>query len=427
MPDPDLLERMRADWNQRAREDPHYYVAFGRRRQADPEFFATAAPIVTLLEAELPRLPGRVAALEIGCGPGRLLRPMSRHFREIHGVDVSDEMIRLAREKLRGLPNTHVHATTGAELSLFASDTFDFVYSYAVFQHIPSREVVFRYLEESCRVLKPDGILRCQINGLPPTAARYTTWEGVRIAAEEVADFARRHDLQLLALEGALTQYMWITLRKRPHGWSQSLTPRSHAARLRAIVNTHTGEAVAPVSGPYAALSLWIEQLPPDCDLNNLEVAADGRHCRLTYLGHPAFDGLVQLNATLPPDMRTGLVPVQVRWLGEPLAAGWTRLIPPGPAVPLLSSLTDGINLLAERRCESGTLKAVVENVRRPGQFAAEIGGRPVRDLDVFCTDPSAGRYEFNFRLPEGIAPGAHPLVLRIGRRLLAGFPVEVA
>ena len=26
------------------------------------------------------------------------MRPMSRHFGEIHGVDVSDEMIRLARE-----------------------------------------------------------------------------------------------------------------------------------------------------------------------------------------------------------------------------------------------------------------------------------------------------------------------------------------
>ena len=53
-------------------------------------------------------------ALEIGCGPGRLMRPMSRHFGEIHGVDVSDEMIRLAREKLRGMPHAHAHRTTGA-------------------------------------------------------------------------------------------------------------------------------------------------------------------------------------------------------------------------------------------------------------------------------------------------------------------------
>ena len=34
---------MRADWNERAREDANYYVAFGRREQDDDEFFATAA------------------------------------------------------------------------------------------------------------------------------------------------------------------------------------------------------------------------------------------------------------------------------------------------------------------------------------------------------------------------------------------------
>ena len=43
MDDPDVLERMRADWNERAGEDANYYVAFGRREQDDEEFFATAS------------------------------------------------------------------------------------------------------------------------------------------------------------------------------------------------------------------------------------------------------------------------------------------------------------------------------------------------------------------------------------------------
>src|SRR5712672_1421147 len=101
----------------------------------------------------------------------------------------------------------------GAGLALYRDEFFDFVYSYAVFQHIPSRDVVFSYLTEARRVLKPGGILRCQINGLPPTAKQYTTWEGVRISAGEVAEFASSHDFQLLALEGAETQYMWVTFR----------------------------------------------------------------------------------------------------------------------------------------------------------------------------------------------------------------------
>ena len=76
---------MRADWNERAREDAHYYVAFGRRDQDDSEFLSTAADVVRDLEGELKRMPAETPrssrrALEIGCGPGRLMRPMSRHF-----------------------------------------------------------------------------------------------------------------------------------------------------------------------------------------------------------------------------------------------------------------------------------------------------------------------------------------------------------
>src|SRR6266536_1430393 len=117
MDDPKVLERMRADWNARAGEDANYFVAFGRRGQDEEEFFATAADVVRVLERELKRLGSSGAALEIGCGPGRLMRPLSRHFTQIHGVDVSDEMIALAGEKLRDIPHACVHHTSGADLA----------------------------------------------------------------------------------------------------------------------------------------------------------------------------------------------------------------------------------------------------------------------------------------------------------------------
>src|SRR5581483_4159497 len=151
-----VSERMRADWNQRAREDAHYYVAFGGRDQQEAEFEATASDVLRQLEAQLKRLPAKAnrrawRALEVGCGPGRLMKPLARHFGEIHGVDVSDEMIRLARERLAAIPHAHVHATDGATLAQFADDSFEFVYSYAVFQHIPSRDVVLAYMREILR------------------------------------------------------------------------------------------------------------------------------------------------------------------------------------------------------------------------------------------------------------------------------------
>src|SRR5258707_518697 len=209
MSDPNLAQQMRADWNQRAVEDAYYYVAFGRRGQDDQEFFDSAADVIHALESELKRLPPADRrsrrALEIGCGPGRLMRPMSWNFGEIHGVDVSDEMIVLATENLKNIPNAFPVHSDGTGLSNYPDEMFDYVYSYAVFQHIPSADIVFSYLREARRVMKPGGIVRCQLNGLPPTAKQYTTWEGVRIGAGEVAEFASANDLQLLAIEGVDT------------------------------------------------------------------------------------------------------------------------------------------------------------------------------------------------------------------------------
>ena len=58
---------------------------------------------------------------------------------------------------------------------MFPDETFDFVYSYAVFQHIPSREVVIQYLRETHRVMKTGGLARLQFNGLPQGGGVRTT------------------------------------------------------------------------------------------------------------------------------------------------------------------------------------------------------------------------------------------------------------
>jgi len=429
MDDPNVLERMRADWNERAGEDANYYVAFGRREQEEAEFFSTGADVVRGLEMDLARFAGRGAALEIGCGPGRLMRPLSRHFQEIHGVDVSDAMIRLARERLRNTPNAFPHHSSGSDLKLFPDEKFDFVYSYAVFQHIPSDNVVFEYRREARRVLKTGGILRCQVNGLPPTAKKYDTWAGVRIAPEQIARFALDHDFQLLALEMIHTQYMWLTCRKRPAGLVRSLADRrpERSALVRSLCNAHTGEGVAPASGPLAALSLWVMNLPDECDLNHLSVTVDGHPARCEYIGAPPNDGVYQVNVRLPEGLRTGIVPVEVAWLGRPLCpTAWVRIIPPGPPVARLEKVTDGVNLLLDGRTESGSLKVTMMEVPNAQSFHATVDGMAVRETDSFCTDPILRRFEFNFRMPAGVGPGTHLLRLAIGKRDFPPMPIEV-
>jgi SAM-dependent methyltransferase len=337
------------------------------------------------------------------------MRPLSRWFGEIHGVDISDEMVVRAREYLRDIPHAHVHVTPDSSLAAFAADSFDFVYSYAVFQHIPSREVIFNYLRESRRVLNTGGILCCQLNGLPEDARPYDTWSGARIRAAEVRDFAFRHDMQLLALDGAETQYMWVTMRKREEGWSTRPGPAPVRVRIRRITNASSSEPVAPVRGRFASLAIWVEKLPEDCDLNSLRVLISGRESTVAYVGHPDPDGLQQVNVYLPSGLPPGLAPIEI-YRGEVSICDrrFVRLIPAPPMVPRVVSVRDGVNLSSASLVSSGVVKVTIEEMEHPEELAAAVAGIPVASFEFFCVDPRIPKHEVNFPLPPGL-PGQLP------------------
>ena len=467
----DLTDRMRSDWDLRAREDARYYAAFGRRDQEEAEFQRSAADVVRNLDRELRRCdktprdpvaqalpPARstgLRALEIGCGPGRVLLPMSLRFGEIHGVDISAEMIRLARERLASAPNARVQVNNGVDLGAFADEWFDFVYSYAVFQHIPSLEIVLGYLRETRRVLRPGGLVRCQLNGLPESVAAHDTWEGVHVSAAEIREFAFANDFQLLALEGAGTQYMWVTLAKRPAGWRAGLL-RHRAptgAAVRRLTNVFGTEPLATNRGRFAAISLWIEALPPECDLLQLEASIGGRSASPFYIGPVENDGLSQVNIALPAGIESGLQTVRIEVLGEPLAGRRgasgaeallpcdrqhgqiacyrraplcppviLRVVPPGPSIPRVVALSDAVDLLSGATIRSGIVRLVLEEVERIAEFRVSCDGQEISRLETLCADPVPLRYEINVHLPAGLPPGPHRLELGLGGRKLGDF-----
>ena len=154
-----------------------------------------------------------------------------------------------------------------------------------------------------------------------------------------------------------------------------------------------------------------------------------GGRARLPALLHrrPEYDGLSQVNAALPEGVRTGIVPVEARWLGQPLCApSRVRIIPAGPAAPRLHALTDGHNLLHGTRIVSGAIKVVMVEVERPEQFRARVDGVDAV-AECFCADPATQRYEFDFRLPPGIGPGPHNVWISIGKREFAPVGIQVA
>jgi SAM-dependent methyltransferase len=420
-------ERMRADWNERARVDAHFYVAFGGRDQSEEEFLATASDVLRSIERQLKRLPAKAnrrawRALEIGCGPGRLVKPLSRHFGEIHGVDVSDEMIRLARERLSDIRHAHFHATDGATLPQFADESFEFIYSYAVFQHIPSPDVVLEYMREVRRLLKPGGVFHGQFNGVAPPGGA-DTWSGVGFSRADIHAFTRENGLQLLNLEGEHTQYMWTTWRKPTLA---ARLPENLTPVIRRITNAYTGDSLIPQSGRQAALSMWINDLPAECDLNNIEILIDGVPGVPTYIGPADGQGLQQVNAWLPEGVRTGLVPVELRVSDQPLCpVAMARVIPAGPLVPRLISVTDGVNLVLKNATNTGLVKVQIEEVLSPDSISATIDDHAV-PVAIFRIDPRPPRHQIDIEMPLGIAKGPHTLKIQIGPRRSLTTPLTV-
>lgn len=96
--------------------------------------------------------PRGKVALEIGCGIGRLAKWMSADFGKYIGVDVSPKMVRKASSY--GFANAEFQAASGGDLARIASESVDFVFSFAVFQHVPDKDAIFNYFAETARVLR---------------------------------------------------------------------------------------------------------------------------------------------------------------------------------------------------------------------------------------------------------------------------------
>ena len=100
------LKKMRSDWDARAKENARYYVATLKDDWTDEEFFASGEQTVSeeiltdMMNICQGKDPKEMRVIEIGCGAGRITRALARLFGEVHGVDVSGEMVAQARQAL---------------------------------------------------------------------------------------------------------------------------------------------------------------------------------------------------------------------------------------------------------------------------------------------------------------------------------------
>lgn len=201
---------MEREWDERARTDALGYIGRGYA-DSDATFWASGEPDLTRLILDGIQLDPRASALEIGCGLGRLLRPLATRAQRVIGVDIAVTMVEQGRRHLGDLPNVEFHVTRG-RFDAIADASLDFVYSFAVFQHIPSKRAIATYIAEAARTLKSGGVLRIQVDGRRRPFWRGTdTWLGVWYTPAEIRHVLTNHGFTVVDTWGGQTQYFWLT------------------------------------------------------------------------------------------------------------------------------------------------------------------------------------------------------------------------
>jgi SAM-dependent methyltransferase len=165
-----LLDKHKRDWDELGELDPFWAVLSDPSRRFGrwdvKEFFETGEVEIQQLLSVADQLgypAARIRALDFGCGVGRLTRALAGHFQECTGVDISASMVAKARELSRSLGNCSFVVNEEVDLSRFSDDSFDFVLTKQVLQHLPSKKAIENYIREFVRVLKKDGLLVFQL------------------------------------------------------------------------------------------------------------------------------------------------------------------------------------------------------------------------------------------------------------------------
>ena len=167
---------MQRNWEALADSNPLGAILDGSPHTDPESFFASGREEIgeVLRYAESLDFPHRRgAALDFGCGVGRLTQALVEYFESVQGVDVSASMVHQAREF-----NQHGERCTYTQnqephLGCFPEATFDFIYSNITLQHMAPR-LAFSYMREFLRVLAPGGLLVFQLptHRLRPFRAR---------------------------------------------------------------------------------------------------------------------------------------------------------------------------------------------------------------------------------------------------------------
>lgn len=165
------IKELQKNWDVFGKTDPLWAILTAPDKKDgkwdEAEFFKTGEETVRLVMEEVGSLkikPARKSALDFGCGAGRLTQALAKYFENCSGVDIAPSMIEVANKYNKCGERCRYYLNEADDLRLFKDNSFDFILSFIVLQHMRP-EYSKNYIKEFLRVLAPEGLAVFQIPG----------------------------------------------------------------------------------------------------------------------------------------------------------------------------------------------------------------------------------------------------------------------
>jgi SAM-dependent methyltransferase len=164
------MSEMKEFWDARATENAMFYVD-NRLDYTDVDaerFWAEgASDLENLLDDLGVVITRRQVVVDLGCGIGRMSRPLAEKAMHVIALDVSEKMLEQGRASNAHIGNISWLSGDGTNLTGVEDESVDGVFSFVVLQHVPTREIVLGYVREMGRALRPGGWCAFQVSNDP--------------------------------------------------------------------------------------------------------------------------------------------------------------------------------------------------------------------------------------------------------------------
>ena len=227
-------------WDARAREDAFWFVDSRLKYGAPDEeaFWAGGEQALERLLGGLgAQLNDKQIVVDIGCGLGRLTRPLARQCGRVIAIDVSSEMLERARDLNGHLDNVDWVLGDGESLQPVPTGSVNVCVSHVVFRHIPDPAITLGYVREMGRVLRAEGFAAFEFSNDPrahrrrpqryshriaamvgraPRGIVDAEWVGSHVDLGDLRSAASEGGMQLEATTGEGTEFCGVLLRRGP-------------------------------------------------------------------------------------------------------------------------------------------------------------------------------------------------------------------